>query len=278
MRHSRKSSQASKITSARRALVRILSQLHYRHEFARRNSGVADACKKIIQELGLPSTIRFGDPVRNVTVCEMVIDAYYKRKGRRSGLRSSLASFLTKHSILPMGSLGAKTPFVPSSYFSPKTDEYLMWEAFNSLLRFEAFAVAELGLRRPVMFPLLLIKDVRFCASTAMPLRGLDMDNYSFPILMDLTVPDKSANAYLAMLRVQVNLTMSMMDAAVEPKNRRPSRLAKDSASRGPGRIKIEREKGGEIRLHEEKFPAFLAIYDFEPLSSHYSAPRFLDN
>lgn len=265
VKYNRRTSQATSIRQASSSFSQIFKALHYRHEFASRNSRVIAEGGSILKMLGLPLSSCFGGSDGTPTICDAVIEKYKEKSSRR--VRRALRTYLKNRGVLPLSARSQGEHFVPPYFFHKTADSKISWKAFNSILRFEAFATAVLGLRRPVMIPMMIIKSVQFANEVSIPAAGLDVMDYDFPLLVDLTAPEKSIRAYLAAMRINMNISHALNEASKSAETRRPAKTAQRRSDGRHVRDKADKLKEKiftveSIRFNETNMDSLLRIID----------------
>ncbi|MFC1453019.1 hypothetical protein ACFLSJ_06695 [Verrucomicrobiota bacterium] len=235
------------------AYIRILRGIHYRHEFARRNAAVAEASKQTLDGLGVPQ----GDAASFFTndgseLVDVIARAYRRaqRAGKGSGGAKALQVFLSDFRVLPLHADGP--PFLPTELTtvdsktlktSRQLDEDLharAKKAWNSLLAFEAWAMAEFKLGSPVFMPALPLQNAKTRTRTVNLVELVDVGQRSCPVCVDLQQPMDVIGGYLTAIAEQLR------EGELVTSGRRPSRQ----------RVYVEK------RLRFDRFDFFLTAYD----------------
>ena len=190
---------------ASEAYGKIFRGLYYRHEFARRNETVTDDSAKLAKALGFkPDRFQSFKANGRYLTDEIMTLVAKPINGKKGDL---LSTYLKQHSVLPVNAIGENaTPFFDRNLF--ETPQVVFDECFNifkSLMVFEAYALAKLGVGHPVMFPVMPLKVVG--QNKTVIVDKLDLSGYQAPMFLDFSVPSYLFEAYCEAitLDMQVN-------------------------------------------------------------------------
>lgn len=194
-------SQSKRLTEAYSSIFRAL---HFRHEFARRNTTVATEAAALAEILGFNES-RFETFIHgNRPLTDELTEAVSKPEhGER---REALAAFLETHRVLPV-TLNNKRPFLAKEFYEMSVRNVHNWEvAFNSLMHFEAYSMSKLGLGHPVIFPLMPL------VVTGTKLESLKLGSYVAPAFLDHSVPQEVVDHYSDALGVEIEVFRHYQD------------------------------------------------------------------
>ena len=187
--------------SAEESLKQVFLALYYRHEFARRNEEVFKAGKEIAHCLGLSEErlktfVQKGEFLTDaITRC--VETANTKAKSTRI---RALKDYLKKYAVIPMvWDWDDKRSFFPIGYLDDIAANFTECnKAFKSLMGFEAYTLAVLGVGHPVMFP---VMPLRIQGKNKDKVVGnLDLEKYEAPMFMDFAAPKTACDSYLELM------------------------------------------------------------------------------
>jgi hypothetical protein len=171
----------------------IFRNLHYRHEFARRDENVPAAGAILAKALGMPPS-RFRTFAANG---KFLTEELLGRVGKPSETerRSALAKYLSTWRVLPMTwSPGESPRFFAKNLFAQNFQFDECRRVFKSLMKFEAFAMAALGIGHPVIFPMMPLRIQG--ANKEMLCDKLDLKDYTAPMFLDFSVPQEAFDSY----------------------------------------------------------------------------------
>ena len=187
--------------SAEESLKQVFLALYYRHEFARRNKAVFKAGKDIAADLGLGEerlrTFVHSGEFLTDTIVRSVEKANTRTKSKRF---EALRVYLQKYGVLPMvWDWTEGRSFFPVKYLDDVRANFLeCHQAFKSLMGFEAYALAVLGVGHPVMFPVMPLRIQG--ENKDKVVGGLDLEKYEAPMFMDFAAPKTSCDSYMELM------------------------------------------------------------------------------
>lgn len=187
--------------SAEEALKQVFLALYYRHEFARRNEEVFKAGKDIAKCLGLPEERLKTFVQKGEFLTDAIVRSVEKANTRTKSKRiEALRDYLQKYRILPMvWDWNEGRSFFPVKYLDDVRANFPECQkAFKSLMGFEAYALAVLGVGHPVMFPVMPLRIQG--ENKDKVVGGLDLDEYEAPMFMDFAAPKTSCDSYLELM------------------------------------------------------------------------------
>lgn len=218
----------------------ILRGIYYRHEFARRDRSVVAASELLLNNFAFPpgrgrTFIGKGSPT---CLTSELMEQSRASDTVSASRRKALTAFLRDYSIIPTGEM--ETPFFPEAIAAGKatfTEMVLIW---NSLLRFEYFALAQLDMALPVLFPVMQIGVLKTKdgATTYRLQERVTPGKQHCLLLMDMTAPQKTVDAYVRMMRMQERVTKARSE-------------------------KME-DESEYARSRPVEYPAYLAAYDLD--------------
>lgn len=189
MKNSRKDHSPKKDKRLVKAYSEIFRGLYWRHEFARRNNAVSTASKDLAMALGFKIT-RFEQFIHNGRpLTDELIDVC--RIGPMPA-KTALREFLEKYKVLPTTwNPQSKSPYFPMEYGlrEPERANYIYdtlidcKTLFNNILLFEAHAMSDLNMGRPVMFPLMPLIVL------GRKIEQLHLGDFPAPVLLDRFAP-----------------------------------------------------------------------------------------
>ena len=177
------------------ALRGIMRGLLYRHEFAKRNPDVCRDSLEVLKAFGItPARAETFTCPNQKTYLTDELRAIYKKAdpSKREGLNRLLGSFLKQRKILPMTMF--RQPFFPE--FNKKE----AWKIWNSLLRFELFAMTYLKIGGPVMFPVMYVGGLSLndTPNERQQLsKLLDLSQEPYPMLIKFELADGVTTNYM---------------------------------------------------------------------------------
>ena len=197
----------------------IFRGLYWRHEFARRNEAVSNASRTLAKALGFKPT-RFEEFIRDAH--PLTDELVHVCRSGTSPEKTALREFLDKYKVLPTtwSHQGESTYFPMEFGLGEIERENYVFDTlldcrtlFNSFLLFEACVMTDLGMGRPVMFPL-------------MPLmvfgKNIDqrhLDDSQAPVLINRFAPIELIGHYSDALDNETDMTQRDKESA--PKRER---------------------------------------------------------
>ena len=197
-------------------LLDALRGVYYRHEFARRNPDVMKESEKVLKALRVSSNQAktFHTKSHHRYLSEVLIDKVESARGSEQLKRAkTLVNFLRDYGVFPMArSQGDFFPFggrqswqVPDLSAEERlADVFSVWFA---LISFEGYVTFKWKLGRPFMLPVMLLRPGQF-GKQKIRLGTFDEMNQgdSFPVVMNLDLPEKRLGSYLAACKVHYSM------------------------------------------------------------------------
>lgn len=252
--------------SAVKYFEQVFRALYYRHEFARRNKRVYDAGPAIAKNLDMPEG-RFKSFVQSGSFLTDEIIAHVEKSERRTkgARRKALGSYLHEYGIVPLiWKWGEAEPFFPRKYFAEPHDNFVKCqEAFKSLLRFEAYALAVLKIGHPVMFPVMplgIVGDNREIVVNDLALEKMDG-----PMIMEYSAPKSAFDSYIGLMSMDDEVLRHRDDMLMGPelKAKKQKTVSSNTESTDEKtRAESESEAHEITRLRISKLDQHLQVYD----------------
>ena len=218
----------SRATTTEEAMRETMAGVYYRHEFARRNEHIVKASQKLLSLL--PTTAKMCEKLSTylhppdetlTTYLEKEIQSTHGNKLKV--MKSQLLEFLNDYRILPVppfskpffsysGKIPVKAEKKTPAHGKLSVDFEKIYFEYTGILRFETFAITELGLRHPVFLPVVLMGGTfgRWKKAVESLTHGDNQENHRFRIiLINDEVPISTVNDNITALRV----SMFMHDA-----------------------------------------------------------------
>ncbi len=219
-------------TAAESSIRLVFQALYYRHEFARRNKEVYVSQDSLAKDLGLPEDLfrKFVHPDGFLT--DILRNKIESSRGRAKGSRrKALKQYLSELAIVPMcWKWGDEGTFFPKQYFEEVQMNYLSCiKAYKSLLGFEAYAMAVLGVGHPVMTPLMPLTIVG--KNRSVVISQLELDKYTAPMFLDYSAPKQTIDAYSNLYSIDNEMfahrkdLLSVEDPKSDPEDARIERI-----------------------------------------------------
>ena len=247
MKNNRKASTPKQGKRLVEAYAKIFRGLFWRHEFARRNDAVSNKSRVLAKALGFKPTRfeEFTGDARPLT--DELVDIC---KTGTKPAKTALREFLEKFKVLPTTwSLQSKSTYFPMEFGlgDIECENYVLdafldcRTLFNSYLLFEACAMTDLGIGRPVMFPLMPL-DI-----FGRKIEQLHLDDFHAPALINRFAPVELIGHYSDALDYEMEMT--------------------------------QRDKNAETiseRIPWKSFPSFIKIYGNSPtVNEHQKSSAF---
>ena len=238
--------------SAEESLKQVFLALYYRHEFARRNKGVFEAGKDIAKSLGLSEERLKTFVQKGEFFTDALINCVEKANTRTKNKRIKvLKAYLNKYGVLPMvWDWDEERSFFPVKYFDDVRANFLeSLKAFKSLMGFEAYALAVLGVGHPVMFPVMPLRIQGENKDKVVDI--LDLKDYEAPMFMDFAAPKTSFDSYMNLMFLDNEVCKHRPDTL---KERKPIIQGTEANVESDGGQKkeysIQRVKPGVLEKH----------------------------
>ena len=252
--------------SAVKYFEHVFRALYYRHEFARRNKRVYDAGPPFAKKLGMPE-VRFKTFVQSGRcLTDEIFDHVEKSERRTKGARrQALGNYLEEFGIIPLiWTWGEAEPFFPRKYFTESHDNFIKClEAFKSLLKFEAYALAVLKIGHPVMFPVMPLGIVG--DNKEIVVDDLMLEKMDAPMIMDYSAPKTAFDSYIGLMSMDDEVLRHrddmLLGSGPELKTKKQKTVSSDAestdekSSTGPDAHEI-------TRLRISKLDQHLQVYD----------------
>lgn len=252
--------------SAVKYFEQVFRALYYRHEFARRNKRVYDAGPAIAKKLDMPEARlkTFVQSGRFLTD-DLIVNVENSERRTKGARRQALGSYLHVYGIVPLiWKWGEAEPFFPRKYFAEPHDNFVKCqEAFKSLLRFEAYALAVLKIGHPVMFPVMplgIVGDNREIVVNDLALEKMDA-----PMIMEYSAPKSAFDSYIGLMSMDDEVLRHRDDMLMGPelKAKKQKTVSSNTESTDEKNRSESESKAHEItRLRISKLDQHLQVYD----------------
>ena len=252
--------------SAVKYFEQVFRALYYRHEFARRNKRVYDAGPAIAKKLGMPEG-RFKSFVQSGSFLTDEIIAHVEKSERRTkgARRQALGNYLEEFGIIPLiWTWGEVEPFFPRKYFAESHDNFIKCqEAFKSLLKFEAYALAVLKIGHPVMFPVMPLGIVG--DNKEIVVDDLMLEKMDAPMIMDYSAPKTAFDSYIGLMSMDDEVLRHrddmLLGSGPELKTKKQKKVPSDAESTDE-KSSTEPDAHEITRLRISKLDQHLQVYD----------------
>ena len=252
--------------SAVKYFEQVFRALYYRHEFARRNKRVYDAGPAIAKKLGMPE-VRFKSFVQSGSFLTDEIIAHVEKSERRTkgARRQALGNYLEEFGIIPLiWTWGEVEPFFPRKYFAESHDNFIKCqEAFKSLLKFEAYALAVLKIGHPVMFPVMPLGIVG--DNKEIVVDDLMLEKMDAPMIMDYSAPKTAFDSYIGLMSMDDEVLRHrddmLLGSGPELKTKKQKTVPSDAESTDE-KSSTEPDAHEITRLRISKLDQHLQVYD----------------
>ncbi len=252
--------------SAVKYFEQVFRALYYRHEFARRNKRVYDSGPAIAKKLGMPE-VRFKSFVQSGSFLTDEIIAHVEKSERRTkgARRQALGNYLEEFGIVPLiWTWGEAEPFFPRKYFAESHDNFIKCqEAFKSLLKFEAYALAVLKIGHPVMFPVMPLGIVG--DNKEIVVDDLMLEKMDAPMIMDYSAPKTAFDSYIGLMSMDDEVLRHrddmLLGSGQELKTKKQKTVPSDAESTDE-KSSTEPDAHEITRLRISKLDQHLQVYD----------------
>jgi len=200
--------------AAENALKEILLAIFYRHECAKRNEDIVGESEELLK--GFPKTkaardrnSRFYNPSKQpiVDLTDFLLMDINEKPGRLAKKRTdALGAFLTKRRVFPVPSPDKEfMPFPGKNdekenqhITKPALEEKYWLDCWGRIQAFETYAIAKLGLKRPIFSPFVTFPENRKLYPQTIANIQSVQDNTYGAVLIDWNQANKTISYYFS--------------------------------------------------------------------------------